>query len=89
MRVFDEKAMDLIRIFPQHDFEVLKGACLAHYRASPEPVDPYPVIYKWFQREYKEQAHHAKHHEGKHSKRSAKPGDFTDDLTAEFLAHGR
>lgn len=86
--VFGEKAMELIRIFPQHDFEVLKGACLAHYRSSPPPVDPYPVIYKWFQREYEK--HHPKgHHHGKHERPTPKREDFTDDLTAEFLSHGK
>lgn len=86
--VFEEKATDLRRIFPQHDFEVLKGACLAHYRASPPPVDPYPVIYKWFQREYEK--HHPKGYQhGKHERPTHKREDFTDSTTEEFLSHGK
>lgn len=86
--VFEEKATDLRRIFPQHDFEVLKGACLAHYRASPPPVDPYPVIYKWFQREYEK--HHPKGYQhGKHERPTRKREDFTDSTTEEFLSHGQ
>jgi hypothetical protein len=51
LAVFAEKEGHLKRLFPQHDYEIVKEGCLAHYRSSPPTVDPYDTIYKWFQRQ--------------------------------------
>lgn len=51
LAAFDEKEETLKRIFPQHDFEVVKEGILAHWRNLPPVIDPYGSIYKWFQRQ--------------------------------------
>jgi hypothetical protein len=47
---FQEKEDDLKRLFPDHDYELEKETCVAHYRKHPPPIDPYVVIVKWFRR---------------------------------------
>lgn len=37
-------------LFPKADFAIEKELCIAHYRSHAPPIDPYPVILKWFKR---------------------------------------
>lgn len=45
---FDENEKRLKEIFPDADFIAEKETCIAHYRDGPPPLDPYPVVMKWF-----------------------------------------
>lgn len=48
---FAEKENRLKELFPQHNYEVVKETCIAHYRTKPPPLDPWADIMKWFGRE--------------------------------------
>lgn len=49
-KCFEENEAKLSRLFPDADFPVERELCVAFYRKRAPPLDPLPVVLKWFQR---------------------------------------
>lgn len=49
-KCFEENEAKLSRLFPDADFSVERELCVAFYRKRAPPLDPLPVVLKWFQR---------------------------------------
>ena len=86
LEVFVEKEILLKELFPQHNYEVIKEGCLAHYRSSPPALDPYVHIYKWFQRQQSiEPSIRGDHGKPRHA--AQKRETFDDPTTEAFLSN--
>lgn len=49
----DSRMGDLQRLFPTADIPVVREKLLHHYRDKPRQLDPWAIVLKWFQREFK------------------------------------
>jgi hypothetical protein len=49
-RCFEANEEKIRRLFPQADIAMEREVCVAYYRSRSPPVDPLPLILKWFQR---------------------------------------